>query len=93
MADNAPVVHEYEPHKQDYTQFVKLVMATIISVIFILVALMAVGFAQSFNVLLAIGGLVVGLGSVTVTLMTGGRNWLPCGVLLVIYFLLTATLV
>jgi len=92
MAEDTPVVHEYGPHKEDYTHFIKLVIATMLAVGFILVALLAVGFAQSFNVAVAVGGLIIGIGSVAVTLMTGGNNWLPCTVLFVLYFLLTATL-
>lgn len=92
MADETPVVHEYEPHKQDYELFIKLTMATLLSVGFILVALLAVGFAKSFSVLTAVVGLIVGLIAVMLTLMTGGRNWIPCGVLFVLYFLFTAML-
>ena len=93
MADDTPVVHEFEPHKRDYELFIKLTVATLLCCGFIMIALMSVGFAQSFNVLNAVVGLVVGLGAVTLTLMTGGRNWIPCTVLFVLYFLLTATLV
>lgn len=92
MADNTPVVHEYEPHKQDYDLFIKLTIATILCCGFILVALLSAGFAQSFNVLNAFGGLIVGFVAVAVTLMTGGRNWIPCVVLFVLYFLFTAML-
>lgn len=92
MADDTPVVHEYEPHQQDYDLFIKLTIATIVACGFILVALLSAGFAQSFNVLNAIGGLIVGFGAVAVTLMTGGRNWIPCAVLFVLYFLLTVML-
>lgn len=92
MAEDTPVVHEYGPHKQDYEVFIKLVIATLLAVGFIMVALLAVGFAKSFSVLVAVGGLIVGLGSVAVTMMTGGNNWVPCGVLFVLYFLFTAML-
>ncbi len=92
MADDTPVVHEIGPHKQDYELFIKLTVATLLACGFILVALLAVGFAQSWNVLAAVGGLIIGLGSVTLTLMTGGRNWIPCGALFVLYFLFTVTL-
>ena len=93
MADDTPVVHEYEPHAQDYGHFIKLTIATLLACGFIMVALMSVGFAQSWNVLNAVGGLVFGLGAVALTLMTGGRNWIPCAVLFVLYFLFTVTLV
>ena len=92
MADDTPVVHEYGPHKQDYELFIKLTIATLLACGFILVALLSAGFAQSFNVLNALGGLIIGLGAVAVTLMTGGRNWIPCVVLLLLYFLFTAML-
>ena len=92
MADQTPVVHEYEPHEETYGVFVQLTIATCLAVGFILVALLAAGLAQSFNVLTAVVGLIVGLGAVAITLMTGSRNWIPCGVLFVLYFLLTATL-
>jgi hypothetical protein len=91
MADDK-VVHEYEPHAQTYDVFTKLTMATILAVLFILVGLLAVGFAQSFNVLVGAGTIIIGLVAVALTLMTGGRNWIPCGVLFVLAFLLTATL-
>lgn len=92
MADETPVVHEFEPHKQDYELFVKLTVATLLACGFILVALLSVGFAQSWNVLNAVGGLIFGLGAVALTLATGGRNWVPSLVLFVLYFLFTATL-
>lgn len=92
MADNVPVAHDFEPHKQDYDQFVKLTIATLLAVGFILVTLLSVGFAQSFNVLNGVVGLIIGLISVTLTLMTGGRNWIPSLVLFVLFFLLTVTL-
>lgn len=92
MADQTPVVHEYEPHKETYGVFVQLTIATCLAVGFILVALLAAGLAQSYSVLTAFGGLIIGLAAVAITLMTGGRNWIPCGVLFVLYFLFTATL-
>lgn len=92
MADNVPVAHDFEPHKQDYDQFVRLTVATMLAVAFILVALLSVGFAQSYNVLNGVGGLIIGLVSVVLTLMTGGRNWIPSLVLVVLFFLVTATL-
>ncbi|MGI9414795.1 MAG: hypothetical protein ACR2PM_14065 [Hyphomicrobiales bacterium] len=92
MADNTPVVHDFEPHKESYSAFIHLTLATMMAVGFILVALIAAGLAQNYSLLTAVAGLIVGLGAVTLTMMTGGRNWIPCGVLLAAYFLLTATL-
>jgi hypothetical protein len=92
MAEDGNVVHEYEPHAQSYDGFIKLTVATTLAVLFVLVGLLAVGFAQSFSVLVGVVGIVVGLATVTITLMTGGNNWLPATVLLILYFLLTATL-
>ncbi len=93
MAEEGNVVHEYEPHAQSYDGFIKLTIATMLSCGFILVCLMSVGFAKTAPVLVGTVGLVVGLVTVTITLMTGGRNWLPAAILFGLFFLLTATLV
>jgi len=92
MAEEDTVVHEYEPHEESYEGFVRLIVATVLAVLFILVALLSIGFGKSMSVLVGTVGLVIGLASVAVTLMTGGRNWIPSTVLFVLFFLLVATL-
>lgn len=92
MAEEGKVVHEFEPHAESYGVFVKLVVATVLSTLFILVGLLAIGFAKTASVLVGTGTIVVGLGAVTLSVMTGGRNWLPATALLILSFLLTATL-
>ncbi len=93
MAEEGTVVHDYKPHQETYGVFIKLTIATILACGFVLVGLMAVAFADSFALLVGGGGIAVGLICVAITLMTGGRNWLPATGLWVLYFLLTVTLV
>jgi hypothetical protein len=92
MAEDGKVVHELEPHAESYGVFVKLTVATVLSTLFILVGLLAIGFAKTASVLVGTGTIVIGLVAVTLTLMTGGRNWLPVAVLFIVSFLLTASL-
>ena len=94
MADHsAPASHSLDhgidEHRRTYEAFIKGAVALSISCFYVLVALVEVRFTPSFNVLLAVVGLVVGFIAVAIDARAGGR-WLLSGGLLVLFGLVTA---
>jgi hypothetical protein len=93
MAEHsAPSAHVggIEDHRATYQGFLRVSIALIILVGFVLVALVSFRFGQSLNVFLGFLGLVLGLIGVVIDARMGSKRWGLSLVLLVIFGLVTA---
>lgn len=91
MADHGPS-HEprgFEDHKSTYEGFLTGSIALSLLCAYVLVALCAFRFMDSFNVFTGFAGLIVGVLAVLIDVRAGGR-WYLSGVLLVLFGLFVA---
>ena len=91
MAEHSPGNHsqDMEAHRSTYSAFIKGSVALSIVCGFVLVALVAFRFAQTFNVFTGFGGLILGIVAVLID-MRRGSNWYLSVGLLVLFGLVTA---
>lgn len=93
MADHSPssgnVTHGFEAHKATYEGFLKGSVALTFVCLYILVALSAFAFINSFNVLIGFAGLIIGILAVLIDARAGNKWYLSIG-WLVIFGLITA---
>ncbi len=92
MTDHTATEHDLEEHRKTYSIFVQIVIAAVIHILYALVALVAIGFAQTAPTAVGSLGFIVGTVVVAVTLFSGSRNWMPAVGLLILFALITASL-
>lgn len=83
------VTHGFESHKATYDAFLKGSVALTIVCLYVLVALCAFAFINSFNVLIGFAGLIIGILAVLIDARAGNKWYLSIG-WLVIFGLITA---
>lgn len=89
MADH-PTHPELEPHRETYQGFVRGSIAVILACVYVLVALVSVGFGSTLPVFLAFAGIIFGVIAIIIDVRAGSRRWgLSLGVL-VVFALITA---
>ncbi|MBL8790396.1 MAG: hypothetical protein JNM45_07845 [Rhizobiales bacterium] len=91
MADHSPshTPRGFEDHKETYAGFLTGSIALGIICAYTLVALVAFGFMDNFNVLVGFAGLIVGLIATLIDARAGGK-WYLSGGLLVLFGLFVA---
>jgi len=81
--------HGMEEHRSTYSAFIKGSVALSIICGYVLVALVAFRFAQTFNVFTGFAGLILGIVAVLIDARRGSK-WFLSGGLLVLFGLITA---
>lgn len=81
---------DFSAHQQTYKGFIRGSIALVLACAYVLVALVSVGFAHSFPVLIAFLGLIFGTIALLIDLKTGSKKWLLSGGLLLVFALVTA---
>lgn len=91
MADHSPShsPRGFQDHKETYEGFLTGSVALAIICGYVLVALVAFGFMDSFNVLTGFAGLIVGIIATLIDARAGGK-WFLSGGLLVLFGLFVA---
>jgi hypothetical protein len=83
--------NDMEEHRSTYSAFIKGSVALSIVCGYVLVALVSFRFAQSFNVFLGFGGLILGIVAVLLDVRRGSNWYLSVGLLVLFGLVIAAS--
>ncbi len=76
MIENHAHEHDMADHARKFSAFLAGVVANIFGVAFVLLALVAFAFGNSFSTVLGWGTILIGNAMILIDLWTGNRRWL-----------------